>query len=152
MRRTSLAVCLLCITLSWLNLSGQQSPAGADQLSNARNPEPAAIQRESQMNDFEAVDREIEQSTWVLRLGDVANVDFFSIASSKPIRMSNATGQGAGNPLIIYFYTFTPKNLTGDRKAPLMVFVHGGVHSRFETSYLHIIRELIQQGLHGGRA
>ncbi|MBV9557988.1 MAG: S9 family peptidase [Pseudolabrys sp.] len=58
--------------------------------------------------------------------------------------MKNTTGQGAGNPLIIPLYTFTPKKLTG--KAPLIVFVHGGVHGDFETSYAHIIRELMEQG------
>ena len=56
----------------------------------------------------------------------------------------NSTGQGAGNPLIVPAYVFTPKSLRG--KAPLIVFVHGGVHGDFESSYAHIVRELIDQG------
>jgi dipeptidyl aminopeptidase/acylaminoacyl peptidase len=59
--------------------------------------------------------------------------------------MENATGQGAGNPLLIYGYTFVPKSL-GARRAPLIVLVHGGVHGNFGTTNAHIVRELLEQG------
>ncbi|HET9400814.1 MAG TPA: alpha/beta fold hydrolase [Candidatus Acidoferrales bacterium] len=87
-----------------------------------------------------------ERAVWQFQLSDIADIDSFEITSSKPIRMANATGQGAGNPLIIYFMTLTPKKLAAGQKAPLMVFVHGGVHGRFDLIYLHPIRELISQG------
>ena len=45
--------------------------------------------------------------------------------------------------MIVPAYVFAPKTLRG--KAPLIVFVHGGVHADFETSYAHIVRELIDQ-------
>src|SRR4051794_34764451 len=93
---------------------------------------------------FEVDAKMIDDVLWHLKVGDVAAVDKVLIASSKPIRMKNATGQGAGNPLIIPVYVFTPKNLKG--KAPLIVFVHGGVHGDFETSYAHVIRELMGEG------
>lgn len=102
-------------------------------------------QRSAEFGVDEAA-RTIESALWHFRLSDVAEVDEVRITSGKPVRMANPTGQGAGNPLIIYAHTFTPKKLTGDQKAPLMVFVHGGVHSRFNLVYAHIVRELIAQG------
>ncbi len=114
-------------------------------------PDPAAQQARQlqrafsgQQQELDALQKSVDDVLWHLKLGDIAEVDKVRITSSKPIRMSNPTGQGAGNPLIIYAYTFTPKKLAG--KAPMMVFVHGGVHSSFESAYAHIVRELLQQG------
>lgn len=93
------------------------------------------------------VSKAADDLLWFTRLGDVAHVDKWEIASSKPIRMANSTGQGAGNPLIIYAYTFVPKKLGANQKAPLLIFVHGGVHANFDSpSYSHVIRELVEQG------
>jgi dipeptidyl aminopeptidase/acylaminoacyl peptidase len=96
--------------------------------------------------DIEAAARSVEIALWYFKLSDVADVDEIRITSTKPIRMSNATGQGAGNPLIIYAHTFTPKKIAANQKAPLMVFIHGGVHSHLDINYAHIIRELVGQG------
>jgi dipeptidyl aminopeptidase/acylaminoacyl peptidase len=92
------------------------------------------------------VQKEVDDLMWHIRLQDIALVDKISITASKPIRMQNPTGQGAGNPLIIYGYTFTPKKVAD--KAPMIVLVHGGVHASFDTSfaYVHIVRELLDQG------
>jgi len=94
--------------------------------------------------DFEEVLKAADDLLWYYRLGDVASVDKVHYTSSKPERMSNPTGQGAGNPMIIPAYVFTPKSLRG--KAALIVLVHGGVHGDFNTFYAHIVRELIDQG------
>ncbi|HEY2093711.1 MAG TPA: alpha/beta fold hydrolase [Thermoanaerobaculia bacterium] len=110
----------------------------------AQQQPQAAPRDESADRAFEETIKDIDDVRWFMYLGDVAKIDKSLIASSKPIRMKNPTGQGAGNPLIIPVYTFTPKKLTG--KAPLIVFVHGGVHGDFETSYAHIMRELMDQG------
>ena len=95
---------------------------------------------------IDEVQKEVDDLMWHIRLSDIADVDKISITASKPIRMSNPTGQGAGNPLIIYGYTFVPKKVAA--KAPMIVLVHGGVHASFDTSYayVHIVRELIEQG------
>src|SRR3954466_3417570 len=115
----------------------------------AQAPEAATAKALSQHDTsmdrgFEVDAKMIDDVLWHFKVGDVASVDKVQLASSKPIRMKNPTGQGAGNPLVIPAYVFTPKNLKG--KAPLIVFVHGGVHGDFETSYAHIIRELMEQG------
>src|SRR5512138_1243743 len=81
---------------------------------------------QSSMNrSFEAVIKNIDDVLWFQKVGDIASVDK-SLITSKPGRTDNPTGQGAGNPLIIPVYVFTPKALKG--KAPMLVFVHGGVH------------------------
>jgi dipeptidyl aminopeptidase/acylaminoacyl peptidase len=97
-------------------------------------------------HDLDVVIKKTEDLMWHLKLGDVADVDKIEITSTKPIRMANPTGQGAGNPLIVYSYTFIPKKLAAGQKAPLVLFVHGGVHSNFDIGYAHIVRELLDQG------
>ena len=104
----------------------------------------AFAQTASNARDFEEVIKNADDVLWYQRVGDVASVDKVHYTSAKPERTSNPTGQGAGNPMIIPAYVFTPKNLHG--KAPLIVLVHGGVHGDFNTFYAHIVRELIDQG------
>lgn len=112
-------------------------------------PDPPATQKSlssldrSMDRSFEQTLKTVDDLLWYMKVGDVAAVDKFQI-TSKPGRSENATAQGAGNPLVISVYTFTPKSLRG--KAPMLVFVHGGVHGDFNTFYAHIVRELIDQG------
>jgi dipeptidyl aminopeptidase/acylaminoacyl peptidase len=94
--------------------------------------------------DFEQVIKNADDVLWYFKVGDVASVDKVHLTSAKAGRMTNPTGQGAGNPMIIPAYVFTPKNLHG--KAPLIVLIHGGVHGDFNTWYAHIVREIIDQG------
>lgn len=143
-RRCWLAAIALLLAAVAPRLPAQENPqAGA-----ATRPPAAAAPSETSatQQSADAIENEVEQALWFLRISDVAAIDKFLIASSKSIRMSNPTGQGAGNPLIINFYAFTPKNLAAGHKAPLMLFVHGGVHSHFDLSYAHIVRELMDQG------
>ncbi len=84
---------------------------------------------------------------WHTKLGDVAEIDKVALTGPPPAKEPNPTGQGAGNPLVFHAYTFIPKKLDRSRKQPLVVFVHGGVHSNFTTeSSAHIIRELMNEG------
>lgn len=93
---------------------------------------------------FEDTQRMVDDAIWYFRLGDVANIDKFEIASSKPRREKNATDKNAGNPIIFPVYVFSPKNLKG--RAPMLVFAHGGVHGRLTTNYAHIFREALERG------
>ena len=95
---------------------------------------------------LDALERQLDEVLWGQRLGDIAEIDRVSYTSLPPARETNPTGQGAGNPVIIEALTFVPKKLDRKRKHPLVVFAHGGVHSRFGTSYLHIVRELLDRG------
>ena len=105
---------------------------------------PLLAQTTRTERDFEQVIKNADDALWYFRVGDLASVDKVHYTSPKPERTTNPTGQGAGNPMIIPAYVFTPKNLRG--KAPLIVLIHGGVHGDFNTWYAHIVRELIDQG------
>ena len=110
-----------------------------------RPPEPPAS-RTMMARGLEGLNKQIDDVYWHLQVGDIAAIDKVTIASSKPVRRSNPTGQGAGNPLLVFGYTFVPKSL-GTRKAPLLILVHGGVHGDFGAAeYTHILRELLEQG------
>jgi dipeptidyl aminopeptidase/acylaminoacyl peptidase len=113
-------------------------------------PQPAgpapSIDAEDLYHEMLSTQKAVDDLLWYQKVGDVAVVDKIRITSTRPIRMANPTGQGAGNPLIIYAYTFVPKKLAAGHKAPLIVFVHGGVHADFDSSYAHIVRELMDQG------
>jgi dipeptidyl aminopeptidase/acylaminoacyl peptidase len=104
----------------------------------------AAAAQNPNARSFEEVQKASDDVLWYFKVGDVASVDKVHLTSPRPERTSNPTGQGAGNPMIIPAYVFTPKSLHG--KAPLIVLIHGGVHGNFDTFYAHIVRELIDQG------
>ena len=83
---------------------------------------------------------------WFTRLSDIADVDKSEYTSLPPAHAANPKAPGAVNPLIIHAYTFIPKKLDRSKKQPLIVFAHQGVHANFDTSDLHVIRELLEQG------
>lgn len=113
----------------------------------AQQPDVAKL-LESQQNradrQTDDTQRAIDDVLWYHRLGDVAMIEKYEIASSKPRREKNPTGINAGNAVIFPVYVFAPKNLRG--KAPMLVFAHGGVHGRLTSNYAHIFREAIERG------
>jgi len=88
----------------------------------------------------------IDDLEWRLKISDIADFDKVAYTSLPPRRNPNPTGPGAGNPLIVYAYTFIPKKLDRTKKQPLLVMIHGGVHSNFTSDSAHIVRELLEQG------
>lgn len=126
--------------LTWMFLA-LLAPAAAQQQSSAPARQPVYDGRSDEI--LKAVD----DVNWRLALAGSAEVQKVRYTSLPPHRESNPTAQGAGNPMIIPAYVFIPKNLDRNRKQPLLVFVHGGVHSNFGSSaYIHIVRELLDQG------
>jgi dipeptidyl aminopeptidase/acylaminoacyl peptidase len=136
--RTSFAAILLLASMS---AAAQERSSDASVSATSK----ALGRHDNSMNrSFEDVDREIDDALWYFKLGDVAVIQKYRIASTKPVRSESATEPGAGNPLIIPIYVFSPRNLSG--KLPLIIFVHGGVHGRLDTDYSNILRELLSQG------
>jgi dipeptidyl aminopeptidase/acylaminoacyl peptidase len=82
---------------------------------------------------------------WFEKVGDVAWIDKVSI-TGPPAKAKNPTAQGAGNPMVIYAYVFIPKNVDINKRYPLVIYSHGGVHGDFNTFSAHIVRELTAQG------
>lgn len=109
-------------------------------------PTPApAPERGSEMQ-LDQVEKSVDNLMWHVKLQDIADVDQVRYTSLPPTHAANPKAPGATNPVIITAYTFIPKLLDRSKKQPLIVLVHGGVHSNFNTGSAHIVRELIGQG------
>lgn len=105
-----------------------------DQVSNLRH-------------SFDRLQKSMDDLLWYDKIGDVAYVDkVYLTGPPKADRVEkNKTRQGYGNPFRFQSYVFIPKGIDPDKKYPLLVLPHGGVHSNFNTYYTHIIRELMAQ-------
>jgi len=90
--------------------------------------------------------KSIDDILWFQRVGDIAFVDKVFMTGPPLAKEKNPTAQGAGNPVKLWSYVFIPKGIDLNKKYPLIVFPHGGVHGDFTTYYTHIVRELIYQG------
>ncbi|HET9785079.1 MAG TPA: alpha/beta fold hydrolase, partial [Terriglobales bacterium] len=141
MRKLSVLFPLLFLAVALAAQGGRPPQAPPD-------PAVAAVRQASQGEraEFQAIQKTEDDVLWHLELSDIAKVDKVWIPSQAPIRMKNPTGQGAGNPLLIYAYTFIPKKLAPTAHAPLLMYIHEGVHGNMNTSQAHIVRELIEQG------
>jgi dipeptidyl aminopeptidase/acylaminoacyl peptidase len=106
---------------------------------------PAAQSRGGYDRQLEILEKKVDDLEWRARTEDIAVMDKWWITSPKPARTDNPKGQGAGNPLKIPVYSFTPKSL-GTKKGPLLILIHGYVHGSFDRYYSHILRELLEQG------
>lgn len=116
-----------------------------------RPAEDGTLQRlralEEQLDLLEAgLRKDVDDLMWHTRLGDIAVIDKVRYTSAPPRVVPNPTGQGANNPVIIPAYTFLPRKVAANVRLPLIVLVHGGVHGDFDTAYVHIVRELLEQG------
>src|ERR1043166_9317841 len=109
-------------------------------------PQPVAQPAPAQGIQNDQVLKAIDDLEWRLKLRHIAEVERFAYTSLPPARVPNRTAPGAGNPLIVHAYTFIPKKLDRTKKQPLIVMIHGGVHSNFTSESAHVVRELIEQG------
>jgi dienelactone hydrolase len=103
---------------------------------------PAALAQSEGPEDLDHAVKVSDDVLWRLELGDIAEVRTF--------RYTGLPRTAGGNPMILYAYSFIPKNLDRGRKAPLIVLIHGGVHSNHMTggpaNAANIVRELMEQG------
>ena len=79
-------------------------------------------------------------------MDDLAITDKVRYTGPPPRVIKNPTAQGAGNPVILSAYTFLPRKYVQTGKLPLVILVHGGIHGNFDSSHIHVLRELLQQG------
>ncbi len=94
---------------------------------------------------FDQITKKIEDVNWYNKLGETAYVDKVRM-TGPPKKIKNPTGKGAGNPLVFWSYVFIPKDFDANKKYPLIVLVHGGVHGNFGVGNDHIVKEFIAQG------
>lgn len=95
---------------------------------------------------IDRLEKMIDDILWYQKVGDVAHVDKLYIYGPPKWKEENPNAKGAGNPVKFWTYVFIPQNIDVNKKYPLIVLPHGGVHSDFNTYYAHIVRELISQG------
>jgi dipeptidyl aminopeptidase/acylaminoacyl peptidase len=101
-------------------------------------------------NNFDALEKSIDDIAMTHRLGDISFVDKVELTGPPPAKKRSGGSLNPPytneNPLRFKTYVFIPKNVESNKKYPLLVLVHGGVHGNFNSYYYHIIRELIAQG------
>jgi dipeptidyl aminopeptidase/acylaminoacyl peptidase len=104
-------------------------------------------------NKFEALNHRIDELEkavddvlWYNKVGDVASIDKVFIVGPPPAKVKNPTAMGAKNPVKFWCYVFIPQKIDRNKKYPLIILPHGGVHADFTTYHTHIIRELMGQG------
>jgi dipeptidyl aminopeptidase/acylaminoacyl peptidase len=102
---------------------------------------------------FEALDHRLDELAkavddvqWYNKVGDVASIDKVFIVGPPPVKVKDSTARGAWNPVKFWAYIFIPQKLDRNKKYPLLVLPHGGVHADFTTYHAHIIREMMAQG------
>ncbi len=119
----------------------------AQQEGNETEPLRKEIDRnfEELRHRLDVLEKNIDDILWYHKVGDVAFIDKVYIYGPPLAHEKNPTAQGAGNPVKFRAYIFIPKDIDPDKKYPLLVFSHGGVHGNFTTYYAHIIRELMYQ-------
>lgn len=95
---------------------------------------------------FDMVEKQIDDLMWFYRLEDIAHVDKVRLTSTPRWKPKDPDDRFAGNKLQFYSYVFIPRDAIPEKKYPLIVLPHSGIHANFSTYYLHIVRELIAQG------
>ncbi len=145
-RRTLAAVGGLMFCVGWLATAPAQQPPRESGPSADPILERLRTLEQSLRFAEEALARRVDAPLLFHRLEDLAHVDRVRFTGPPPRVVKNPTAQGAGNPVIISAYTFIPRRHSGQAKVPLIVFVHGGVHGHFDSTYVHILRELLGQG------
>jgi dipeptidyl aminopeptidase/acylaminoacyl peptidase len=127
---------ILCATNSFAQVSKTELKKDLDSLkSNDKNLR----------HRLDVLEKKIDDVLWNQRVGDVAYIDKVYTTGPPLWKEKNPTAMGAGNPVKFWSYIFIPKGLDTNKKYPLMVFPHGGVHADFSTYYTHIVKELIAQ-------
>lgn len=94
---------------------------------------------------IDVLEKNIDDLMWYEKVGDVAFIDKVFMTGPPKWKELDTTAPGAGNPVKFWSYVFIPKDIDFNKKYPLIVFPHSGVHANFSTYYSHIVKELIAQ-------
>jgi len=89
--------------------------------------------------------KRIDDLMWREMLGDISHVDKVRLTGPPRWKPRDPNDRFAGNPLQFWCYVFIPKSVDQNKKYPLIVLPHSGIHADFSTFYAHIVRELIAQ-------
>jgi dipeptidyl aminopeptidase/acylaminoacyl peptidase len=95
---------------------------------------------------LDQLDKAVDDVQWYNKVGDIASIDKVFIVGPPPAKAKDSTARGAWNPVKFWAYVFIPQKLDRNKKYPMLVLPHGGVHGDFTTYHTHIIREMMAQG------
>ena len=104
---------------------------------------PGIVRAQLSVHQFDQLMKKIDDVLWYEKVGDIAHVDKVILCGPPRWKEFNPTSMSAGNELKFRAYIFIPKSVDENKKYPLIVFPHSGVHADMDTYYAHIIRELI---------
>ena len=140
----SLPIAILLILVILISAAPAQDTATLQDLSHQLDQLQQTV--DSRRHYLDVLHKKIDDLLWFERVGDVAAVDKVRLWGPPRWKEESDTAIGAGQPLKFWTYVFIPRDLDRSKKAPLVVFPHGGVHGDFTTYYTHIVRELMAQG------
>jgi dipeptidyl aminopeptidase/acylaminoacyl peptidase len=138
--------CVLVLCLGLVAAWGARPPEPPPPPPAAAVPQPLPNVQAALHFAEEGLRKNVDDLMLFRRLEDLAEVDKVRYTGLPPRVIPNPTAQGAGNPVILSAYTFVPRKRPARGKRPLIVLVHGGVHGNLNSSYVHILRELLGQG------
>lgn len=104
------------------------------------------VAHENLQHVFAQVLKAIDDIAWYHKVQDIADIRTVVYCGPPPANPNVQPPQDRGNPVKIKAYVFIPRHIARSKKHPLLVYVHGGVHSNFQSSGSNIIRELVEQG------
>src|SRR5258708_10046380 len=117
----------------------------------AQSPRPAAKGEAASGGDKCATDqilKSVDDVAWRQEMSPLADVEKIVYTGLPDVRAK--PGPDGPQPMILYAYTFIPRQLDRQKKHPLIVFLHGGVHGSTLTGGPDnngcLIRELVEQG------
>ncbi|MDQ1265924.1 MAG: hypothetical protein QG635_1076 [Bacteroidota bacterium] len=107
-----------------------------------------SLKRQTQVleHHLDEIKKAADDVLWYQRVGDAAFIDKVFITGPPKANIKNPDAMGAKNPLKFWCYIFIPKRADLDKKYPLIILPHGGVHANFTTYYTHIVLEMLAQG------
>ena len=103
-------------------------------------------------HSFSSVNKGINEIKMHDIMGDYAHIEKVRFTGPPLGKDHEFSGDGEKNPLTltnplkISAYVFFPKDIDPDKKYPLLVFPHQGVHANFDVENGQLYRELMAQG------
>lgn len=95
---------------------------------------------------LDQLEKAVDDLLWYEKVGDVALIEKVYIVGPPPAKVLDPHKRGAFNPIKFWSYVFLPRTLDRQKRYPILILPHGGVHANFTTYHAHIIREMVAQG------
>ena len=106
--------------------------------------------QENDSHQYNTLAKSGDDAMLFMRMQDIAFVDKVRICGPSKYYQPRSECQFKdslrSNQLKFHSYVFFPKDLKQNKKYPVVIFSHGGIHSSVSSGSVHIFRELVAQG------